>query len=309
VTEDVVGSIIAAESRLPAGLGFHLGYSPERINPGDEIHSLERMVKVVAGDCSVVTELLTAVYGKLTGGRVHQSVDIRTAEAAKVVENTQRDLNIALMNELAMICDRLDLDTREVIRTASTKWNFFPHEPGLVGGHCIGVDPYYLLFAAAEAGHHAQLVTAGRQVNASMGRYISDRVISLLGSNKRHRGRVKTLILGLTFKENIPDIRNSQVVDIIDYLERHNIDCSVFDPVADPKQVHTRCGIKLLHDPTVNAPFQVIIAAVRHSKIVSQFPLETLRAISADRSPLLIDVKSMYDRSQATSAGFVYWRL
>ena len=309
VTEDVVGGIIADESGLPAGTGFHLGYSPERINPGDDAHSVERMEKVVAGDCSAVTDLLTAVYGKVTGGRVHQSADIRTAEAAKVIENTQRDLNIALMNELAMICDRLGLDTGEVIRTASTKWNFARYEPGLVGGHCIGIDPYYLTFAAKQAGHHAQVILAGREVNASMGRYVAERAISLLGTSGPREGRAKALILGLTFKENIPDIRNSQVFDIIDFLNDRDIECSVFDPEANPQEVRDRYRIRLLEDPTVHAPYHVVIAAVRHDTIRSRFPLEALRGVSAAERPVLIDVKLMYDRAEAERSGFVYWGL
>ena len=309
VTEDVIGAIVAEESGLPPRAGFHLGYSPERINPGDENHSLERMVKVIAGECSAVTDLLTAVYGKVTGGKVHQSADIRTAEAAKVIENTQRDLNIALMNELAMICDRLGLDTGEVIRTASTKWNFNRYEPGLVGGHCIGIDPYYLTFAAEQAGHHAQVILAGRQVNASMGRYVAERAISLLGNVGLQEGHARALILGLTFKENIPDIRNSQVIDIIDLLHDHNIGCSVFDPEADPQEVRDRHGIRLIEDPTVNAPYHVVIAAVRHDTIRSRFSLHELRMVSAPKHPVLIDVKSMYERAAAEHCGFVYWRL
>ena len=309
VTEAVVGAIIADESGLPAGVGFHLGYSPERINPGDDMHTLERLVKVVAGESSAVTDLLTAVYGKVTEGRVYQSASIRTAEAAKVVENTQRDLNIALMNELAMICDRLGLETGEVIRTASTKWNFASYEPGLVGGHCIGVDPYYLTFAAEQAGHHAQVILAGRQVNASMGRYVAERAISLLGDGDPHGGRAKALILGLTFKENIPDTRNSQVIDIIDHLNDRDIECSVFDPEADRQDVLNRHGILLLEDPTVNAPYEIIVAAVRHDAIRSRFPLEALRSVSVSEQPVLIDVKLMYDRTDAGRSGFVYWGL
>ena len=307
VTEEVVGAIIADESGLPAGVGVHLGYSPERINPGDDMHTLERLVKVVAGESAAVTDLLTAVYGKVTDGRVYQSASIRTAEAAKIIENTQRDLNIALMNELAMICDRLGLETGEVIRTASTKWNFASYEPGLVGGHCIGVDPYYLTFSAEQAGHHAQVILAGRQVNASMGRYVAERGISLLGDGDPHGGRAKALILGLTFKENIPDIRNSQVVDIIDLLNDRDIECSVFDPEADRHEVRSRFGIRLLEDLEPNAPYHMVIAAVRHDTIRSRCILAALRAVSAPERPVMIDVKLMYDRTDAERCGFVYW--
>ena len=309
VTEDVVGAIIADESGLPAGVGFHLGYSPERINPGDDMHTLERLVKVVAGESPAVTDLLTAVYGKVTGGEVHQSASIRTAEAAKVIENTQRDLNIALMNELAMICDRLGLETGEVIRTASTKWNFARYEPGLVGGHCIGVDPYYLTFAAEQVGHHAQVILAGRTVNASMGRYIAERAISLLGNGSPRGEPAKALILGVTFKENIPDTRNSQVVEIIELLNESDIECSVFDPEADAQDALDRYGITLIDDPAVSAPYHAVIAAVRHDTIGSKFPLASLRAVSAREQPVLIDVKRMYDRADAERSGFVYWGL
>ena len=309
VTEDVVGAIIAKISGLPLKQDIHLGYSPERINPGDHKHGLESIVKVVAGQCSAVADLLTGVYGKLTGGRVHQSADIRTAEVAKVIENTQRDLNIALMNELAMICDRLGLDTVEVIRTANTKWNFARYEPGLVGGHCIGVDPYYLTYAAARAGHNAHVILAGRQLNALMGRYVAERAISLLGNRGQPEGRTKALILGLTFKENIPDVRNSQVFDIIDTLNDRRIVCSVFDSEADPQEVQDRYGIHLLEDPIANAPYDLIVVAVRHDTIKSRFPLDVLRLVSVPERPLLIDVKSMYDRAAAERFGFVYWRL
>ena len=309
VTEEVVGATIANESRLSVGVGFHLGYSPERINPGDDMHTLERLVKVVAGESPAVTDLLAALYGRVTGGEVHKSASIRTAEAAKVIENTQRDLNIALMNELAMICDRLGLETCEVIRTASTKWNFARYEPGLVGGHCIGVDPYYLTYAAEQVGHHAQVILAGRKVNASMGRYVAERAISLLGNCSPQGKPAKALILGVTFKENIPDTRNSQVVDIIEFLNERDIECSVFDSEADPKDALDQYGISLIEDPTVNAPYNVVIAAVRHDTIRSRFPLATLRAVSTPEQPVLIDVKLMYDRADAERSGFVYWGL
>ena len=308
-TEEVVGAIIAEESGLQAGEGFHLGYSPERINPGDAVHTLERLVKVVAGESPAVTGLLAAIYGKITGGKVHQAANIRTAECAKIVENTQRDLNIALMNELAMICDRLGLRTGEVIRTASTKWNFASYEPGLVGGHCIGVDPYYLTFAAEQAGHRARVILAGRQLNASMGIYVAERAISILSNSGPQDGRARALILGLTFKENIPDTRNSQVVEIVDHLNDRGVECSVFDPVADPQEVQDRYGIELLEDPAANAPYHVVIAAVRHDTIRTRLPLEELRLVSADDRPVLIDVKLMYDRADAERSGFVYWEL
>ena len=309
VTEEVVGSIIAEEAGLRTGEDFHLGYSPERINPGDDLHTVDRLVKVVAGDCIAVTDLMSALYGKVTGGVVHRAVNIRTAEAAKIIENTQRDLNIALMNEFAMICDRLGLQTGEVLRTASTKWNFARYEPGLVGGHCIGVDPYYLTFAAEQAGHHAQVILAGRNVNASMDRYVADRAVSLLRNHGQHDGPARALILGLTFKENVPDTRNSQVINMIDILNEHEIESSVFDPEADPQDVQRRHGIALLEDAMAAAPYHMVIAAVKHDVIRSLYSLQKLRALSVRKRPILIDVKLMYDRAAAERIGFVYWGL
>ena len=309
VTEEVVGPIIAEEAGMQAGEDFHIGYSPERINPGDDLHTVERLVKVVAGDCREVTDLMTALYGKVTGGVIHRAANIRTAEAAKIIENTQRDLNIALMNEFAMICDRLGLQTGEVLRTASTKWNFARYEPGLVGGHCIGVDPYYLTFAAEQAGHHARVILAGRQVNSSMGIYVAERAVSLLRSCGQHDGRARALILGLTFKENIPDTRNSQVIEMIEFLNEHEIETSVFDPEADRQDVKDRHGISLLQDASVDAPYHVVIAAVRHDAIRSRYSLEELRDISVAEQPVLIDIKLIYDRSAAESTGFIYWGL
>ena len=309
VTEDVVAPIIAEESGLEAGTGFHLGYSPERINPGDKAHTIDQLVKVVAGDNDRVADLMIAVYGAITGGRVFQATSIKTAEAAKVIENTQRDLNIALMNELSMICDRIGVDTGEVIRTASTKWNFVPFEPGLVGGHCIGVDPYYLTYVAKEFGLTPRVTLAGRCVNESMGRYVAERTLSLIRLHRKRTNKARVLILGVTFKEDIPDVRNSRVADIIRVLEDHKIECSVFDPHADPLDVLECYGFGLIDDVTKDAPYDAVIAAVRHEIFGGLFPLEALSAISVNDRPVLVDVKSSYDREAAQLAGFDYWRL
>ena len=309
VTEDVVAPIIAEESGLEAGSGFHLGYSPERISPGDDTHTIDQLVKVVAGESERVTELMIAVYGAITGGRVYRAASIKTAEAAKVVENTQRDLNIALMNELSMICDRIGVDTGEVIRTASTKWNFAPFEPGLVGGHCIGVDPYYLTYVAKEVGLVPRVTLAGRYVNDSMGRYVAERTLSLIRLHDNQANHARVLILGITFKENIPDVRNSRVADIIRVLQEHHIKCSVFDPQADPYDVLDCYSLELIDDVANDAPYDAVIVAVKHEIFVSMFPLEKLRAISVDSRPVLVDVKSLYDPEAARLAGFDYWRL
>ena len=308
VTEDVVGPIIARESGLEAGIGFHLGYSPERINPGDEAHTLDRLVKVIASGDRRVLELMGAVYGTITAAGVHRSASIRTAEMAKVLENTQRDLNIALMNEVAMICDRLTIDTEDVIRTAATKWNFADFRPGLVGGHCIGVDPYYLTYAAEQAGHRPQVILAGRRVNDAMGDYVANRTVDLLRYTRGTAERANILVLGFSFKENVPDVRNTRVADIVRALQAHGARCSIFDPVADPDEIRTG-GFQVVDDATRRAPYDAVIVAVRHSVFRSMFPLEVIRSILVLDCPLLIDVKALYDGASARASGLRYWRL
>ncbi len=309
VTEQVVGPIVAQESGLNVGQEFHLGYSPERINPGDPSHSVEQIVKVVAGDSSQVTDLLTHVYGAVTGGKVHRSASIKTAETAKVIENTQRDLNIAFVNELAMICHRLGVDTREVIRTARTKWNFAPFEPGLVGGHCIGVDPYYLTHAAEQVGYVPHVILAGRNVNDSMGHYVASRTATLIASRGGAPQAAKALILGITFKENISDIRNTRVIDIFHRLTELGVTCSVFDPEADSRTVQTQYGFQLLDDVTRDAPYDAVVVAVKHEAFRALFPLSALASLAVEDRGILVDVKAIYDRSSAEAAGLTYWRL
>ena len=309
VTEQVVGAIIAQESGLNVGQEFHLGYSPERINPGDPSHSVERIVKVVAGDSSQVTDLLIHVYGAVTGGNVHRSASIKTAETAKVIENTQRDLNIAFMNELAMICHRLGVDTREVIRTARTKWNFAAFEPGLVGGHCIGVDPYYLTHAAEQVGYVPHVILAGRNVNDSMGHYVASHTAALIASRGGAPHASRALILGITFKENISDIRNTRVIDIFRGLTALGVTCSVFDPEADSRTVQTQYGFQLLDDVARDAPYDALVVAVKHDVFQSLLPLSELASLAVRDRGILVDVKAIYDRSSAEAAGLTYWRL
>ena len=309
VTEEVVGPVIARESGLKAGTGFHLGYSPERINPGDDTHTLEQLVKVIASNERPVSELMSAVYGAVTDAGVYQAESIRTAELAKVLENTQRDLNIALMNELAMICDRLAVDTRDVIRTAATKWNFARFEPGLVGGHCIGVDPYYLTHVAEQAGHTPQVILAGRQVNDAMGQYVAERTIALIRSARGSVERANILVLGFTFKENVPDVRNTRVADIIHALRGHGAQCSIFDPKADRDEIGGNYGFRVVDDVTRKAPYDAVIVAVRHDVFRSMFPLDAIKSILVPDHPVLIDVKAFYDKESAHAAGLLYWRL
>ena len=309
VTEDVVAPIIARESGLDAGRGFHLGYSPERINPGDHTHTIDKLVKVVAGDRTEVTDLMASVYGMVTGGKVYRAASIKTAEAAKLIENTQRDLNIALMNELAMICDRIGVDTGDVIRTAGTKWNFSPFEPGLVGGHCIGVDPYYLTFVAKRFGLLPRVTLAGRYVNDAMGRYVAERTIEMIQRHHGSEAGARVLILGVAFKENLGDVRNSRVADVVRVFEDHEVVCSVYDPQADTDDVVDCYGFGLVDDITDAAPYEAIVVAVRHEVFATTLSVQVLREIAVDESPILVDVKSLYDREAALLAGFDYWRL
>lgn len=309
VTENVLAPIIAKESGLEYGTGFHLGYSPERINPGDHTRTVDKLVKVVAGDRTKVTELMASVYGMVTGGKIYCAASIKTAEAAKVIENTQRDLNIALMNELSMICDRIGVDTGEVIRTASTKWNFATFEPGLVGGHCIGVDPYYLTFVAKEFGLVPRVTLAGRYLNDAMGSYVAERTIEMIRMHHGSEAGVRVLILGMAFKENVADVRNSRVADIVRVLEDHRVLCSVYDPQVDPNDVVDNYGFRPVSDATSKAPYSAIVLAVKHEVFARTFPVEFLREIAVAERPILVDVKSLYDRDAAKRSGFYYWRL
>ena len=309
VTEEVVGSVIARESGLEPGTGFHLGYSPERINPGDKLHTLDQITKVVAGDDKPVTELMSAVYGTVNGGRVYQAASIRTAEAAKVFENVQRDVNIALMNELAMICHRLGVDTRDVIRTARTKWNFVRFEPGLVGGHCIGVDSYYLTHAAETAGYSPRMIPTGRSINDSVSGYVAECALALIRSARDRPTPISILVLGFAFKENVPDLRNSRVADLVAALQDRQIVCSVFDPIVNPDDARRQHGVDLVPRVDFRAPYDAIVLAVKHDLFVSTYPLSRIRDLAVPSGAVLVDIKSVYDRQAAEAVGFVYWRL
>jgi len=308
VTEEICGPILEQHSGLKAGSGFKLGYSPERINPGDKRHSLQSIVKVVAGQDSETTKLLAGIYGSVVKAGVHPAPDIRTAEAAKVIENIQRDLNIALVNELSVIFHRLGIDTGKVLEAAGTKWNFLPFQPGLVGGHCIGVDPYYLTYKAQEVGYHPEVILAGRRINDYMGKYIAEQTIKeLIKSGTAVKGS-RILILGFTFKENVKDVRNTRVIDIYNELQEYGVQPFVMDPEADKEEVKAEYGIDLIDAPKDFCPYQGIIAAVKHDKF-GEFPLHSLRSI-CNSNPVLIDVKGFFNRQSAAEAGFSrYWKL
>ena len=260
VTEDICGPALEAASGLTRGVDFKLGYSPERINPGDRAHAIELITKVVAGETQEVTELLAEVYGKVTGGRIFKAASIKTAEAAKVIENAQRDINIAFINEVSMIFGKLGLSVHDVLETARTKWNFLDFRPGLVGGHCIGVDPFYLAYCARELDHDPQIVLAGRRVNEAMGGYLAARIAALLAD----RPAPRVLVLGLTFKENIPDIRNTKVVDLIKGLVASGHRVEVHDPLADPAEVAAAHDLALASSLEGLGDYDCLVGAVAH---------------------------------------------
>ncbi len=266
-TEDECAPIIEAHSGLVSGKDFFIGYSPERINPGDKIHTFTTVKKVVSGQNEEITQIVADVYASVVKAGVYKASSIRVAEAAKVIENTQRDLNIALMNELSRIFHALEIDTQEVLEAAGTKWNFLKFEPGLVGGHCIGVDPYYLAHKAESVGYHPEVILAGRRVNDSMAQFVGQSIIKDLLKQNRHLGSLKVAILGVTFKENVPDIRNSKVIDLIRELKEYGLDVLAFDPLADADEVYKEYALEMArYDQLKNS--DVVILAVPHEEFL-----------------------------------------
>lgn len=304
VTEDICGPLLEEISGLKSGTDFFLGYSPERINPGDREHTVERIMKVVAGQNPEITEKLAEIYGAVTTGGIFKARNIRTAEAAKVIENAQRDINIAFINEVTMIFGKMGLSVHDVLEASGTKWNFLPFKPGLVGGHCIGVDPYYLAHCSLGLGHNPEVILAGRKVNDGMGRYISSRIDEALQPIAQKPGRV--LILGLTFKENVPDLRNSKVVDIYNSMKELGYSVDVHDPLASPQEAMEHYGIKLLPVLEGMRGYDCIIGAVAHSSYCG-FTAETFSQLLRPRG-LVADVKGMW-RKTKLSEGLVYWQL
>ena len=267
VTEDECMPILEKRSGLTWKKDFFVGYSPERINPGDKVHRFANIVKIVSGDTPETLEKVAHVYGTVVKAGIYRASSIKVAEAAKVIENTQRDINIALMNELRIIFDRMGISTRQVLEAARTKWNFLPFEPGLVGGHCIGVDPYYLAYKAEEIGHHPQIIMAGRRINDAMGRYFAREMIKKLIFNKIGIKDARILILGITFKENVPDIRNSKVASIISELRDFSINVDVWDPCADAEEVYEEYGFRLITDLRPET-YDGVLLAVPHKEFV-----------------------------------------
>lgn len=309
VTEDICVPILEKESGLKCGVDFKIGYSPERINPGDKNHRLENIVKIVSGMDDETLETVADVYSLVIEAGVYRAESIKVAEAAKVIENSQRDINIAFVNELSMIFSRMGIDTKAVLRAAGTKWNFLSFEPGLVGGHCIGVDPYYLTYKAEQIGYHSRIILAGRRINDGMGAYVAQELVKKMIHADVKVKDADVLVLGLTFKGNCPDTRNTKVIDILNELGSYEIHTSVYDPVADKAEAKREYGIDLVSKVELK-DFDAVLVAVDHDDF-KEYSVEDIKAMYSDKNEnkILFDVKGIYDKDEFEKAGFNYWRL
>lgn len=333
VTEEVCIPILEEESGLKCGVDFKVGYSPERINPGDKIHRLENIIKIVSGIDAEALEDIARVYEMIIEAGVHRTESIKVAEAAKVIENSQRDINIAFMNELSIVFNKMGIDTKAVLEAAGTKWNFLNFTPGLVGGHCIGVDPYYFIYRAEELGYHSQIILSGRKINDDMGKYVAENIIkNMIKADKQIKGS-KVGIFGIAFKENCPDVRNTKVTDIIDELSDYGIDVMVIDPLVDQEEVYNEYGIKLYNEEDLK-DLDAVIFAVPHDcfremtledirkfyknevlkfDFINNEVTATLNELKSIDDPLekfvLTDIKGIFDRKRAEELGYLYWRL
>ena len=294
-TEEVCVPIMERESGLKFNQDFYVGYSPERINPGDKEHRVSSILKVTSGSTPEAADFVDGLYRRVIKAGTHKASSIRVAEAAKVIENTQRDVNIALINELALIFNKLGIDTEEVLKAAGTKWNFLPFRPGLVGGHCIGVDPYYLTHKAQEIGYHPEVILAGRRINDSMGEFVAERVVKLMTQRRIHVVNANILVMGLTFKENCPDLRNTRVTDVIDAFKSFNANVDVYDPWVDPKEAQHEYGIEPIAKPA-SGHYDAIILAVSHKQFVDM-GVKAIRALGTTNA-VLFDVKYLLPADQ-----------
>ncbi len=309
VTEELCIPILEQESGLRCGVDFKVGYSPERINPGDKVHTVDKIIKVVSGQDAETLETVARVYEMVVTAGVHRAASIRVAEAAKVIENTQRDLNIALMNELALIFGKLGIPTMDVLEAAGTKWNFLRFTPGLVGGHCIGVDPYYLTYKAEEIGYTPQVILAGRRINDGMGKHVAEMTVKkLIHADKIVKG-ARVLVLGLTFKENCPDVRNTKVVDIIKELQDYGVEVLVHDPLANPAETQYEYGLELVGLDGL-APVDAIVWAVAHRDFEHLTPKDLQRlCTNGNGLGAVMDVKAVLNKAEVESTGLSYWCL
>jgi len=300
-TEEDCIPILERESGLKHLKDFNVGYSPERINPGDKVHTLTNTIKIVSGDSDKSLDEIASLYEHIITAGVHRATSIKVAEAAKIIENTQRDLNIALMNELSIIFDHMNINTHEVIEAAGSKWNFLKFYPGLVGGHCIGVDPYYLTYKSEQLGYKPEIILAGRKVNDNLSKHVVKRVLNHFKSTGKQAAKSKVLVLGVTFKENVSDIRNSKVLEVIQELKHYNVQVDIYDPYVNQDELKEQYNLET--SPEIGSEYNCIIAAVKHSEFMSLGP-DRFKAIS-HTDAILIDIKSMYKKFE----GMAYWSL
>lgn len=307
VTEDICVPILERESGLKCGVDFKIGYSPERINPGDKVHRLSTITKIVSGMDEETLDTVAKVYEIVVDAGVHRAENIKVAEAAKVIENSQRDINIAFMNELSIIFNKMGIDTKSVLNAAGTKWNFLKFYPGLVGGHCIGVDPYYLTYKAEELGYHSQIILSGRRINDDMGKYVAENVVkNLIAADKAVKG-AKVAILGFTFKENCPDTRNTKIIDIVKELNEYGIEPVISDPVADAAEAKKLYGVDFVSMCTVK-DMDAVVLAVAHNEFAS-LSMNQIDGFFGAGKKVLLDLKGLVDRKEYEEAGYSYWRL
>ena len=307
VTEDVCVPILEKESGLKCGVDFKVGYSPERINPGDKVHRLETIVKIVSGMDEETLDTVAKVYELVVDAGVHRASSIKVAEAAKVIENSQRDINIAFMNELSIIFNKIGIDTKSVLEAAGTKWNFLKFYPGLVGGHCIGVDPYYLTYKAEMLGYHSQVILAGRRINDDMGKYVAENVVKSLIKADKSVKNARVAILGFTFKENCPDTRNSKIFDIVKELREYGIEPLIADPTADAGEANRLYGVNFVELTSIEN-MDAVVLAVAHNEF-SQFAMPDMDKLFGNGKKILLDIKGLLDRCEYEKAGYLYWRL
>ena len=307
VTEDVCIPILEKESGLTCGVDFKVGYSPERINPGDKVHRLETITKIVSGMDEETLDVVAKVYELVVEAGVYRAESIKVAEAAKVIENSQRDINIAFMNELSIIFNKMGIDTQAVLKAAGTKWNFLNFYPGLVGGHCIGVDPYYLTYRAEMLGYHSQIILAGRRINDDMGKYVAENVVKNLIAADKAVKNAKVAILGFTFKENCPDTRNTKIIDIVNELKEYGITPVIADPEADAAEAKHLYGIEFVDMSSVK-DMDAVILAVAHEAFKT-LTMEDIDALFGEGQKVLLDIKGLLNRKEYEAAGYSYWRL
>src|SRR5690625_3128464 len=307
-TEEICLPILEEKSGLKLGEDFKLGYSPERINPGDKVNTLTKIVKVVSGSDEEALREISNLYGSIIEAGIHEAESIKVAEAAKVIENSQRDINIVFMNDLSMVFNKMNINTKAVLEAANTKWNFLKFTPGLVGGHCIGVDPYYFTYKAEQLGYHSQIILAGRKINDNMGKHVANNIIKTMIQAKININEARVGILGLTFKENVADVRNTRVIDIVEELADYGVDMIVHDPYADPEEVQEEFDI-VLADEAELKDLDCVVLAVPHHAYMMKYTLSSLKELYRSETRVLIDIKSVFDQRESEEKGFHYWSL